>query len=385
MSNVPGCTLYGSYASYYTAKVRAYLRKKGIPFQERLPSAPRFREHVRPTSGSHRIPQLETADGTVLQDSVAIIDHLEARHPNLPAFPATPRQRLAVHLMELLGSEGLVRLAWQYRWFFEGNLHFVKMDFGRSFRPQGSDEELLHYGGVIADRMLSRGSLDAGSDVRAAVQAEYVALLEKLEAHFTRHPYMLGGHPSAADYALMGALHAHMGRDPEPLRVMQDHGPRTFRFMEHMLVPEIRSPEFFDTPIAYPEEDALPETFVAILAHLGERYGTQFELNAKAWAVHAETRQNESAGTPLTEPGDQPMLPAVSVAAVEDDAVDIPCNLYHVWVSQRAQRCYAGLTDAERARCDSFLATTKLSGLVRVNPARHIDRRDNRLCFGEPV
>jgi len=30
-------------------------------------------------------------------------------------------------------------LAWRYRWFFDENLHFVKMDFGRSFRPQGSD------------------------------------------------------------------------------------------------------------------------------------------------------------------------------------------------------------------------------------------------------
>ena len=33
-------TLYGSYASYYTAKVRSYLRKKAIPFVERLPSDP---------------------------------------------------------------------------------------------------------------------------------------------------------------------------------------------------------------------------------------------------------------------------------------------------------------------------------------------------------
>ena len=57
MSKAP-YTLYGSYASYYTAKVRACLRKKGIPFVERLPSAPRFREHVRPVSGTHRIPQL---------------------------------------------------------------------------------------------------------------------------------------------------------------------------------------------------------------------------------------------------------------------------------------------------------------------------------------
>ena len=69
--------LYGSYASYYTAKTRSYLRKKGIPFVERLPSDLTFRETVRPTSGSHRIPQLMTPEGLVLQDSVAIQDYLE--------------------------------------------------------------------------------------------------------------------------------------------------------------------------------------------------------------------------------------------------------------------------------------------------------------------
>ncbi len=375
-SESPACTLYGSYASYYTAKVRAYLRKKGIPFVERLPSDPHFRAHIRPTSGSHRIPQLETADGLVLQDSVAIVDYLEARYPQVPAYPDSPRQRLAVHLMELLGSEGLVRLAWQYRWFFEGNLHFVKMDFGRSFRPQGSDDELLHYGNVIAERMLSRGNLDNGPEVRAAIEAEYVALLEKLEAHFSHHPYMLGGHPSAADYALMGALHAHMGRDPEPLRVMQDHGPRTFRFMEHMLVPEIVAPEFFDVPVAYPENDALPETFVEVLAHLGSRYGPQFERNALAWAAQAETRQNDPTGTPLADPGDQPVL--------ESGSDGPACNLYHAWVSQRAQQHYAGLNATERASCDPFLEGCGLAGLVAVRPSRLISRQDNRLCLGEP-
>lgn len=383
MSKTPACTLYGSYASYYTAKVRAYLRKKGIPFQERLPSDPRFREHVRPTTGSHRIPQLETADGVLLQDSVAIIDYLEPRFPDIPAFPATPRQRLAVHLMELLGSEGLLRLAWQYRWFFEGNFHFVKMDFGRSFRPQGSDEELLHYGNVIAERMLSRGKLANGPDVQAAIKADYIELLEKLEAHFMHHPYLLGGHPSAADYAMMGALHAHMGRDPEPLRVMQDHGPRTFRFMEHMLIPEIQPPEFFDTAVAYPDDDALPETFVALLSHLGERYGHQFEQNARSWAAHAETRRNEDVGTWLSEPGEQPLLPAVAIADAQGRTAEVSCNLYQAWVSQRAQSYYAGLSDAEQTLCDPFLNTTRLGALVRVKPARLIDRHDNRLCLGE--
>ena len=71
-------TLYGSYASYYTAKVRAYLRKKGIPFVERLPSDPMFRNKVRPASGSHRIPQLMAPDGEVIQDSVEIVDFLNS-------------------------------------------------------------------------------------------------------------------------------------------------------------------------------------------------------------------------------------------------------------------------------------------------------------------
>lgn len=369
--------LYGSYASYYTAKVRAYLRKKGIPFEERLPSDPHFREHVRPTSGSHRIPQLETPDGGVIQDSVAIVDYLEARHPGIPAFPDTPRQRLAVHLMELLGSEGLLRLAWQYRWFFEGNAHFVKMDFGRSFRPQGSDEELLHYGNLIAERMLSRGAQDNGPEVRAALEAEYIALLEKLEAHFTHHPYMLGGHPSAADYALMGALHAHMGRDPEPLRVMQDHGPRVFRFMEHMLVPEIQSPEFFDTPVAYPENDRLPETFLDILRHLADRYGSQFERNLRAWTAHAAALNEDVAE--LSGPGEQPVLPPISIDDGSGGRLEAPCNLYHAWVSQRAQRFNAGLGHADQAACDELLEATGLTGLVTLTPIYPIERRDNRL------
>ena len=101
--------LYGSYASYYTAKTRSYLRKKGIPFAERLPSDPQFREKVRPGSGSARIPQLLTPDNIVLQDSVTILDFLELRFPELPAIPTTACQRVFVHLMELLASEGLLR------------------------------------------------------------------------------------------------------------------------------------------------------------------------------------------------------------------------------------------------------------------------------------
>ena len=110
--------LYGAYASYYTAKSRAYLRKKGIPFEERLPSDPQFRELVRPKSGTPKIPQMLTPEGEVIQDTVEIVDYLEPRFQSLPAFPATPKQRVFAHLMELLASEGLLNLAWLHRWWY---------------------------------------------------------------------------------------------------------------------------------------------------------------------------------------------------------------------------------------------------------------------------
>ncbi|MCZ6640690.1 MAG: glutathione S-transferase family protein, partial [Gammaproteobacteria bacterium] len=287
-------TLYGSYASYYTAKTRSYLRKKGIPFVERLPSDPRFREKVRPTSGSHRIPQLLTPEGTVIQDSVEIQDILEARFPEFPAIPVTPCQRVFVHLMELLASEGLVQLAWMHRWLFEDNLKFVKMEFGRSFRPQGNDEELMKYGNVIADRMMRHGLPEATPALKAKLDQQYLHLLSLFETHLILHPYFLGGHPSAADYAIMGAMHAHLGRDPVGLGMMQQHAPRVFRWVEHMIVPEIQSPEFFDRPVIFEPDDKVPETALEILYYLANEFGEKFLLGAKAFNMVMERTSPES-------------------------------------------------------------------------------------------
>ena len=190
--------------------------------------------------------------------------------------------------MELLASEGLLRLAWMHRWMFEENRNFVIRDFGRSFKPQGSDEDLLKYGNLIAERMMSYGLPESTPEVRAALDEQYLRLLGLFEDHLTEHPYLLGGHPSAADYALMGALHAHLGRDPAGLRVMQDNAPRTFRWVEHMLVPEVASPEFFSRPVEYPAHDEVPVSAVRILRFIADEYGRQFVLGALAFNQRME-------------------------------------------------------------------------------------------------
>ena len=371
--------LYGSHASYYTAKNRAYLRKKGIPFVERLPSHGRFRNHIRPTSGSHRIPQLETADGEILQDSTTILDALESRYPAIPAFPATPKQRLVAHLMELFGSEGLVLLAWRFRWFCEDNLHFVKMDFGRSFKPQGTDDELLHYGQIIADRMLSRGNLSQPPEVIAEMERSFTELLKRLEVHLMTYPFMLGGHPSVADYSLMGALHAHMGRDPVPLHFMQRNAPRVFRWVEHMMAPEIQSPEFPDYPIEYEANDSVPATFLSVLEYLFDEHLERFVQDALAWNSHVEAGY-AATGSPVSEE-DQPRL-ARQTIEWRGALIEVDSTVQNVWLLQRALGFYASLDADQAAACLSMLGSIGGEALLEVTIQQPPLRRENRFYFG---
>lgn len=372
-------TLYGSYASYYTAKTRTYLRKKGITFVERLPSDPMFRGTVRPQSGSHRIPQLLTPEGAVIQDSVEILDRLELRFPALPAFPEGPTQRTFVHLMELYGSEGLVRLAWLHRWMFAENLFFVRSDFGRSFKPQGTDQELENYGNLIANQMRRQGLPEPTREVLDGLDAQYRELLGYFERHLIEHPYLLGGHPSAADYAVMGALHAHLGRDPAGLNLMQNHAPRVFRWVEHMLVPEVQSPEFFDRPVAYPAHDEVPQTSIEILRYVAQRYGRQFVLGAKAFNQAMQRIEAES-GYELSPEQDQPVLPK-EFLTYQGQKHEHAANLYQVWLGQRAQKFFQRQTPQTQASILAGLGEGHHRDLLEEPVAFEIQRINNRLVI----
>lgn len=373
-------TLYGSYASYYTAKTRSYLRKKGIPFIERLPSDPLFRSKIRPTSGSHRIPQLMTPQGQVLQDSVAIQDFLETGFPDLPAIPKTPQQRAFTHLMELFGAEGLVGLAWMHRWMFEDNLKFVTMDFGRSFRPQGNDEELMKYGNIIAERMMSQGLPEATTVLKAKLDEQYLTLLALFEAHFTSHPYLLGGQPCAADYAVMGALHAHLGRDPVGLQMMQQNAPRVFRWVEHMIVPEVQSPEFFDTAVTFEAEDTVPATAAKILEFIAHEFGEKFVLGSLAFN-QAMQRTPPSPGCELNSEQDQPVLPVESVT-YNGSEHQVHASLYAVWLAQRAQTFFYELSSDDQSRVIDSLPDGPASDLIKLPVVTTIERVNNRLVTG---
>ena len=303
--------LYGSYASYFTAKTRSYLRKKGIPFVERIPADPRFREFVRPQSGNHRIPQLETPDGAVVQDTNAIFDHLEARFPTPAARPPGVRQHWACRMLESLTDPALMITAWHYRWnFMDENFAFVGREFGRSFKPRGDNDTVDHYGRVIADRMEGhRATLGVDETHFKLLEQVYDEALDILECHFTTLPYLFGGLPSIADHALMGPLFGHLARDPEPAMRMKQRAPRVFRWTEHMNTPEIVWPELFDEPTEYLAEDRIPETTLALLRLFIGDTKQRMVLTAEAFERWAEEHPDHASGAAISDKDiDEPML-----------------------------------------------------------------------------
>src|SRR5688500_18029789 len=100
--------LIGAEVSYYTGKVRAYLRHKQIPFEEVAATREVYRDVIVPRTGVRFIPVLITADDVAVQDSTAIIDHLEARHLEPSIVPPGALARWIARLFELYGDEWLV-------------------------------------------------------------------------------------------------------------------------------------------------------------------------------------------------------------------------------------------------------------------------------------
>lgn len=112
-------TLYGVKISMFTGKVRSYLIKQDIAFEEVAPVNDHFANAILPQLGRRIIPVAEIEDGTLIQDTTDIIDYLEDKGlARLSAYPAQPLRHLFALILELFGDEGLLRPAMHYRWNF---------------------------------------------------------------------------------------------------------------------------------------------------------------------------------------------------------------------------------------------------------------------------
>jgi len=255
--------LYGGDHSLFTGKARAYMRYKGLNWEERPATREVYRNIILPKIGAPIIPVLETAAGEYVQDTTDIIDFLEARHPGASVYPATPVQRLVALLLELYGDEWLIIPAMHYRWsVIDQQRDFIMSEFGKLSAPGASHEEQIAIG-ERTSRAFS-GMLPALGITAATIpgiEMAYLEFLDQLNQHFARYDFLLGSRPSIGDFGFMGPLYAHLGRDPVPRALMQQRAPHVYAWVERMNNPKPLSGEFL-------ADDTVPETLLPILTTL---------------------------------------------------------------------------------------------------------------------
>lgn len=352
----PAITLYAAEVSLFSGKARAYLRYKGIPFREELPTWRVVREVLVPNTGLAMVPVVRTVDGRFVQDTSEIIDHFEASHPEPAVVPVTPRQHVVSHLLELYADEWLVLPAMRYRWRM-GHLRYVARAFGGLSMPDAP--RWLH--GLLGLPMAAYFGvghvpvLGLGPRMRRAVDRMYPAFLASFEAHLAVHPYVLGGRPTLADFGLYGPLYAHLYCDSRSHDEMKEQAPRVADWVRRMTDP---SPDAMGAVLA---DDEVPTTLEPLLR----------DLFRHQWPVVLDTWHRIDAY--LSERPGQRRLPRfVGRHAFELEGVRgrRSVHTYTAWMSQRAMRAREALTPDDRAWLDrlggaSFLAFRPSRELLR--------------------
>jgi len=343
--------------SPYSAKVRAYLRFKGIPFEERAPTSLRLLGRIRKAVGWAVMPTVE-ANGEWLQDSTIIIETLEQRHPEPSITPPGPTQRVADLLLELHGDEWLPILAMHYRWNRPRNRAFAIDEFARYGFPR-----LPTLLGRLAVKSLAKKMqsylpvLGVTRETSVGVEAFAEALIAQLDAHFAEHPFMLGSRPGIGDFAMFGPLWAHLYRDPGST-CLYDDAPNVRAWFNRLLQPSGEPGEFLPN-------DEVPETLDGVFRTLfAEQFTFVRGLIDKLDVYCAEhpgaTRAPRALGMhPFTVGGHAGMRKLTT---------------YTHWMAQRPLEAYHSLQD--KAAVDHWLGRVGGLGAMRDAIRNPQQRRD---------
>ncbi len=207
---------HGTMFSYFSAKTRAYLSYKQIPFVERYDGRDLSRR-IAEVTHKVMIPVVETPDGQILQDTTAIIDTLEQIHPGRPVFPSDPVLMMITRIVEFIMDELWVTTAMHYRWNDPRAKAFAISEFGR--RIGGSSglqgDAAMAIGEKVAAQMMSylpRLGISEESG-QTAVENFFAHTSKQLNQCVGPTTYAFGPHPSLIDFCLFTGYYAHHYRD----------------------------------------------------------------------------------------------------------------------------------------------------------------------------
>jgi len=202
-------TLHSYWRATAPYRVRIGLNLKGLPFDYAPVNLLKAEQNAEGYKGLNRqglVPALETGEGQVLTQSLAILEWLEETHPEPPLLPGSAFDRARVRAMaaivacdihplnnlriqqqlSALGVDDAGRAAWTQRWINDGfrALEPLVAEYGRGFA----------YGETptLADCLLIPQVYSAE---RYAVDLAPYPAIRAVAEHAAGHPAFAAAHP----------------------------------------------------------------------------------------------------------------------------------------------------------------------------------------------
>jgi len=375
--------------SYFSGKMEAYLHYKGLPVRRHEPTWAQIRQVIYPKTGWMKLPVVRTPDERWLQDSTPMIQWFERQHPEHPVLPVDPVQRYISLLLEDYADEWLWRPALYYRWAFAEDRAHYRRRFSQEFLRDFPLPQLLtgHIAVLRQWWIYMRGD-GVRSETREHIEAVYLSTLERLEAIFSKRPFLLGDRPTVADFGFYASMYRHFSIDPTPSRLMQQRAPSVYAWVQRMTAAQ--GQDHVDASLCVPAGQ-VPDDWAPLLEDVGRSYLPYLHDNAKAWSERHSTfdytvdgityprlpavqyrawcRQVLQSEFQLLDPASQKAVQSILTrhgawAPLWADGV-LPSG-YDVNVQAPAERCPVHLSNTEKLR--GFLMGTAWNRATGVSP-----------------
>jgi glutathione S-transferase len=341
---------YAWQVSYFGGKLRSYLRQKQIAYTEVAPSIWGYYVTLPRHTGVAAIPVVVTPQGVWLQDTSAIIDTLEQRHPQTPMLPATPVLRLLCYLFEMWADELWIPTGLHTRWcHMEDNYAFLEKDVAKNLLPGwpawAQRKAAAQVAGHMAQYLSATGVNPAQYDV---LHRWTVQQLDWLDAHLATRPFLLGSHACLADVAMMGPLYGHLSRDPWPAQHLINPRPHLKAWIARMN----QAPA---EPVGTAVTDHVPSTLEPLVQQM---------LRELLAYTQGNLQQVEQAR--LAEPG-LTLLPRF-MGQISHPMLDAHYTRrampYILWMQQRMQSAFKSMSASEQNSARNWLAQYQATALV---------------------
>lgn len=288
--------LHGLKLSYFTGKLEAYFRVKGIPHRFVEMDSADFRRCARAT-GIAQMPQVERPDGTWATDTTAIIAHVESQLQEPRLCPSDPVAGFFSLLLEDCFDEWMWRPALYYRWAFAEDRTLMSAQIARTLlRDIRAPSSLRRRFILERQRWVYLRRDGVTRETAPRIEALYRRTIDALEPIFAKRRFLFGDRPCEADFGLFGPFFRHFSHDPTPAAILRERGPHTLAWTARLWATRPG-----DVMQAAPITDA-PDDLAPLLAMAGGDYLPYLAANEAAVREERKQLRYESHGVPWSVP-----------------------------------------------------------------------------------